>query len=254
MTRATVPGHVNEPDFLTESGVPVPAVSVQQMREIDRIAVARRAPNLYQMMENAGRAVARLVIANLGPDWTQVPVSVYAGAGGNGGGGIVAARNLANWGGDVALILSRDLAPGTVPAEQLDVYLETPGRLETELSSEAVLVVDALIGYGLSDAPTGVVADMIEAIRAVSGHVLSLDIPSGIHGDTGGAPGVAVRPDQTLTLALPKTGLARSAVGELWLADIGIPAGTFRRAGVEAPAHIFEEGPLIPLVRRTSQP
>ena len=112
----------------------------------------------------------------------------------------------------------------------------------------ARILVDAL------DAPTGVVADMIEAIRAVSGHVLSLDIPSGIHGDTGEAPGVAVRPDQTLTLALPKTGLMRSSFGELWLADLGIPAGSLRRAGVEVTGHIFEDGPLIPLVRRPSQP
>jgi NAD(P)H-hydrate epimerase len=224
------------------------------MREIDRIAVARGVPNLYQMMENAGRAMARLVVGNLGRDWRQIPVSVHAGWGGNGGGGIVAARNLANWGGDVALILSGDLAPGSVPAEQLGVYLETPGRLQTEISSEAGLVVDALIGYGLRDAPTGVIADMIEAIRAVRGHVLSLDIPSGIHGDTGEAPGVAVRPDQTLTLALPKTGLGKADVGELWLADLGIPAGTLRRAGVEVPAHLFEDGPLIRLVRRSSQP
>jgi NAD(P)H-hydrate epimerase len=223
------------------------------MREIDRIAIARRTPNLYQMMENAGRALACLVIGNLGRNWRQIPVSVYAGSGGNGGGGIVAARTLANWGGDVALILSRDLT-GHYSRRATQDLSRDPGSLRKE--------------QHLRGRARGRRSHWLRAHRRAEGGdrrhdrcdtwrqrpcPLSLDIPSGVDGDTGEAPGAAVRPDQTLTLALPKIGLAKFDVRELWLADLGIPAGTFRRAGVEPPPHIFEDGPLVRLLRGPSQ-
>ena len=59
-----------------------------------------------------------------------------------------------------------------------------------------------------------------------------LDVQSGIDGDTGAAPGLAIRPAATVTLALPKTGLAFTDTGDLVLADIGIPKEVFRRAGI----------------------
>jgi NAD(P)H-hydrate epimerase len=62
--------------------------------------------------------------------------------------------------------------------------------------------------------------------------VVALDVPSGLDATTGAAPGEVVRADITMTLALPKTGLHAPMVGALELADLGIPAATFRRAGV----------------------
>jgi len=81
-------------EFVTETGVLVPAVSSTEMLEIDRIAVDDTGPNLFQMMENAGRNLASLAVECLQGKWKRARVLVLAGPGGNGGGGICAARHL----------------------------------------------------------------------------------------------------------------------------------------------------------------
>jgi len=73
------------------------------MMEIDRIAMQETGPNLYQMMENAGRNLCTLTIEKLGRNWNKAKILVLAGTGGNGGGGICAARHLANRGADVTV-------------------------------------------------------------------------------------------------------------------------------------------------------
>ena len=238
--------------FQTDTGISVPSLTVGQMREVDRIAVDHRTPNLYQMMENAGRTLAEVVTARLGNDWTDIPISVLVGPGSNGAGGTVAARHLANRGGVVSLIMSREPAPDTILDRQLDIYVETGGLVADSLTDDSGLVVDALIGYGLDGEPRGVIDEMIASINESDVSVVSLDIPSGVDGDTGSAPGRAVVTDLTLTLALPKPGLGAARCGDIWLADLGIPLGVFKRAGVEVPPRIFENGPLVHLNRRLS--
>ena len=115
-------------DFITEDGVAVPAVTASQMREIDRIAIEETGPNLFQMMENAGRNLALQTIHLLGEGWRNASVVVLAGGGGNGGGGICAARHLANRDIDVALVLSEPDRLGDVPAFQRKVFRSTRGR------------------------------------------------------------------------------------------------------------------------------
>ena len=117
----------------------------------------------------------------------------------------------------------------------------------------AELIIDALIGYSLRSAPVGLTAEMIEAANAADAAVLALDMPSGIDADTGDVRASAIRADATLTLALPKSGLvedaARPYVGELYLADIGVPAELYRRAplciGLGA---LFARGDVVRLV------
>ena len=87
---------------------------------------------------------------------------------------------------------------------------------------QADIVIDALIGYSLRGAPKGRTAELISFANQNAARVLSLDLPSGMNATTGEAPGVVIRPERTLTLALPKAGL-RNLDGELYLADIGIP-------------------------------
>ncbi len=94
------------------------------------------------------------------------------------------------------------------------------------------LVVDALVGYGLTSAPRGSAAEMIAWTNACSAPTVALDIPSGASAVTGGAPGVVVHPTATLTLALPKTGLASVSTGTLFLADLGIPEKVYRDLGL----------------------
>ena len=70
--------------FHTLSGLQEPAVTAAQMREVDRIATTQVGPNLYQMMENAGRNLASLCAELLGDEWPAAPILVLAGTGGNG--------------------------------------------------------------------------------------------------------------------------------------------------------------------------
>ncbi len=222
--------------FVTEGGIEIPAVTASQMREIDRIAVEETGPNLWQMMENAGRNLAMLAIDLLGDGWQRAEILMLAGAGGNGGGGICAARHLANHGARVRLCLAEPDRLDEVPAHQRKIFQATAGREVDRAalsSTRPDLLIDALIGYGLTSAPRGPVAELIAGANASGAPILALDLPSGLDATTGAAPGVVVHAEWTLTLALPKTGLRPERTGALLLADLGIPAGVYRRLGLQ---------------------
>ncbi|WP_396611024.1 NAD(P)H-hydrate epimerase [Haloferax sp. S1W] len=216
------------PQFETDDGRVVTAVTAAEMQAVDRVAVDEVGLALLQMMEHAGRNLAEVAReAAVGGR-----IVVLAGDGGNGGGGICAARHLANGGAEVTVVLDRDADDLTgAAARQHRILGATDATVITAASSEpyirnADVVVDSLVGYGLSGALRGAAAMLVEAAEGAS-HVVSLDVPSGIDATTGEAPGTAVEPDTTLTLALPKTGLAEATVGDLLLADIGIPRGAY---------------------------
>ena len=236
--------------FATDRGVTVPAITTDQMREIDRVAIDDVGPNLYQMMENAGRSLALAAVELLGPTWWSQPVLVLAGTGGNGGGGICAARHLANRGADVAVVITDPERLAPVSAAQLTLFRATAGR-ETAVDDlgrfARGLIIDAVIGYSLSGAPRGVARTLIQWVDGQSAPVLSLDVPSGLDATTGEAPGAVVSATHTMTLALPKTGLDAPEVTDLSLADLGIPAEVFRRVGVAVPQEVFGDRYRVPL-------
>ncbi|MFV1962264.1 MAG: NAD(P)H-hydrate epimerase [Acidimicrobiia bacterium] len=236
--------------FATSAGIEVPAVTADQMREVDRIAIEETGPNLYQMMENAGRNLAAMTIRFLGPDWRVDKIVVLVGTGGNGGGGICGARHLANRGGEVMVVVSDETRLGEVPAQQLATYRGSNGRVlgPGELGDIGhSLIIDAVIGYSLSGSPRGAALHMIEWAKNEETPVMSLDVPSGIDSTTGEAPGKHVIASLTMTLALPKTGLDVAAVGDLWLADIGIPGETYRRAGLQVSTALFGDEFIVPI-------
>jgi NAD(P)H-hydrate epimerase len=222
--------------FRTEEGVVVPAVTADEMREVDRIAVEEFGLTILQMMENAGRALAQHALEMLGGEKGQV--TILAGAGGNGGGGLCCARHLHNRGLGVSVLLDgEESSLGPAAFNQLRI-LKAAGIEPVQLAearaflSISSLVVDALIGYGLRGAAAGVAAQLIDQCNESAERVLSLDIPSGLNATTGERNGSAVRPHRTLTLALPKTGL-HAVAGDLYLADIGIPPEVFHRIGLQ---------------------
>ena len=228
----------------------VPYVSADQMREVDRLAVDEFGITLFQMMENAGRALARLARERfLAGDARGKRVLVLAGPGGNGGGGLVCARNLHNWGADVRVLVTT-AAEGMrdVPRQQLRLLdaigVSTVVATEAAQLPEADIIVDALIGYSLRGAPSGAVAALVRAANRHRAPTLALDVPTGVDATTGEVAGDAIRADATLTLALPKTGLRTAAaeeyVGELYLADISIPAELYAR-----PSLGIQVGPLF---------
>ncbi len=238
--------------FFTDTGVEVPAVTAEQMREVDRIASEETGPNLFQMMENAGRNLALLAMAVLGEKWTASRIVVLAGSGGNGGGGICAARHLANRGIDVKLCLAEPDHLEEAPAFQRKIFRSTHGR-EIDaafLSAEPVdLILDGLIGYGLRSAPRSPVAELIRWSNGTGAPILALDVPSGLNSTTGHRPGDYIQPRWTMTLALPKTGLLPESTGQLFLADIGIPEQTYRRLGLSY-VNPFAKGFWVPLICR----
>jgi len=228
--------------YVTSSGLVAPAVSTEQMRKVDQVAIDDVGLHLEQMMENAGRNLAELCMVSLGDGWHQQLIVVAAGTGGNGGGGICAARHLVNHGGTVAVVVSEPSRIRGVPANQLALYRAAGGHLvdAAQVSSlKPALVADAVVGYSLAGAPRGVAAALIEWINGCSAPVISLDVPSGIDATTGTAPGVCVSASTTMTLALPKQGLDGPDVGDLFLADIGIPREVYQRVGIDIPDRLF---------------
>ncbi len=225
----------------------LPTLSAAQMLEVDRIVVDELGIDMVQMMEAAGRALARVARDRfLAGDSRGKSVSVLAGSGGNGGGALVCARNLLNWGAEVHCALVRPVGHyGGVPAHQAKILGHMGHRLDeahSDMPSKEVdLVVDGLIGYSLAGAPHGRLATLIRWANQAGAPVLSLDVPSGVDPTTGQVHDPAVRATATVTLALPKQGLAKRAargnVGELYLADIGVPPSVYQQLGlaIESP-------------------
>ena len=222
-------------------GLVLPAITTAQMAEVDRLMIEEYGILLIQMMENAGRGLAEQARRMLGGDLTNRVIVVLCGTGNNGGGGMVAARHLYNRGAQVQAKLVGDSAHlKDTPAHQWRI-LNTLGVTDdvTPALGVADLIIDAMIGYGLTGNPRGQVAEWIEQVNFAQRQVLALDTPSGLDTTTG-IPGTpCIRATATLTLALPKVGLltagARPFVGELYLADISVPPSLYRRLDVHVP-------------------
>ena len=218
------------------------AVSSDQMRELDRRAQQEFGIPELILMEHAGTAAAREARRMVLPaPRSSGRILVLAGGGANGGDGLVAARHLSNWGLLVEVVLLSD--PDRLRGASL-INLEILRRMEIPLSPVSTvdewnawihrkagnrwgLIVDALLGTGL----TGPVREPFRtAIRWINRKripVVSVDLPSGLNADTGAACGEAVRASVTVTCGLPKVGLRRAQglllSGRVKVADISLP-------------------------------
>jgi NAD(P)H-hydrate epimerase len=221
---------------------PLPALTTAQMVEVDRAMIEDYHIELIQMMENAGRNLAHLArLRFLEGSPPGKRVAVLAGTGGNGGGALVAARRLHNWGAAVNVFITKPAPAFTpIPAHQLDSVqrLGAPVGLPEDLPTAPPfdLILDGVIGYSLRGAPHGGASTLINWANSQSVPILALDAPSGLDAGTGRAYHPAIRAAATLTLALPKQGvlLADTAgyVGELYLADIGVPPALYAGLGL----------------------
>lgn len=231
------------------------ALTTAQMIEVDQAMVDDLHIELIQMMENAGRHLADLARSRfLDGDPRGKEVVVLAGTGGNGGGALVAARRLHCWGANVRVVVTASDQKFTpVPAHQLDIVnrMGIPVARPPALAGmTADLILDGVIGYSINGAPRGEAAELIRWSRDQMAPVLSLDVPSGFEPDSGVSHDPAVRATATLTLALPKVGLlapeAADHVGELYLADIGVPASLYAGPGLNlAIEPIFARSEII---------
>ena len=220
-------------------------ISVKGIREAEAITFAQRNLPSFTAMCRAGAAVARRAtrIATLAGIRQVV---VLCGPGNNGGDGLIAATCLKQDGFDVSCVLT--CVPVRLKGDAARAWKEwaaLEGRTvvlpEGESWQESVwadpavaprkaLLVDALLGIGAHGVPVGAVAAAIHWANgtAASCPVLSIDVPSGLDADSGVAPGEAIRADATVTFSRPKVGFANPAarvyLGDLTVADIGIPA------------------------------
>jgi NAD(P)H-hydrate epimerase len=228
----------------------IASITTRQMIEVDRLMVEEYGIQLIQMMENAGRNLAEMSRRLLGGEVSNKRIAVLCGAGNNGGGGMVAARHLSNWGADIELkMLPHDGPLKDVPAHQFQI-LNTMGILNKKAINldEVDLVIDALIGYGLTGDPRGASAEWIRRINEANRPILALDTPSGLDTTTGSPGNPCIRATATMILALPKTGLmtpeASEYVGDLYLADISVPPDLYARLGIEVP-RLFAHGTIL---------
>ena len=233
-------------------------VTAGEMAAIDHAAISRGIPSLT-LMERAGKESARVIIAwwrgvtaaKTGPirrrpaTGARPPrgrVIVLAGPGNNGGDGFVCARHLKAAGFTVRILvaaeersLSEDAATNHAICERErmpvtflpDPRAWGPASEAAFAAHEAMFLVDALLGTGSKGPPRGAVAAAIEMAGQSEKSIASIDIPSGLDPSTGYREQPAVRADLTVTLALPKRGLAlepgRSSAGLIEIVDIGIP-------------------------------
>ncbi|MEP6883875.1 MAG: NAD(P)H-hydrate dehydratase [Gammaproteobacteria bacterium] len=212
--------------------LPCALLSVAQMTEADRAAIAFGAP-APMLMQNAGNAVAQEIIRR----WSPRPVTVLCGPGNNGGDGFVVAIALAqagwpvrvallgaveNLGGDARLYAMR-WAGGTEPV--------SPAAVDG-----AGLVVDALFGSGLSRRLDAQVTETLAAAAHRELPMVAVDIPSGVLGDSGESLG-ASRAVCTITFARKKPGHVllpgRDLCGEIVVADIGFPARVLESIAID---------------------
>ncbi len=233
----------------------IPYLTVDQMRLVDQLMTGKYKVSLLQMMENAGRNLALIAKRNFFKNNCEAKsVFVMAGPGGNGGGAMVAARNLSNWGANVDVVIVKEKVKYDGAAGQQLQILDKMGldfcyKCEFE-SRKYDLVIDGLIGYSIQGTPKGISKDLINWANSQPFPVLSLDVPSGMDATTGKIYEPCIRAYATLTLALPKTGfqLRRSKfyTGELFLCDISVPLNLYEELGIEMPEKpIFSEDEIV---------
>jgi len=209
-------------------------------------------------MENAGRNLARLAVDRFLSNMHHLPkVVILAGTGGNGGGALVCARHIHNLFYDVIVILTNDIsAYKLTTALQLDILMNMGVEIirynEINESSTPDLIIDGIFGYNLKGDPRGESKLIIDWTNGTDLPILSLDVPSGLELSSGKIGNPVIKATATMTLALPKLGLQKreysSVIGELYLANIGVPPELYKRINPPvAVKNIFKTADIIRL-------
>lgn len=206
--------------------LPYSLFSAEQSRELDRIAIEKRGIPGLTLMERAGQAAFEVLSQN----WPKAGrILVLCGSGNNGGDGYILARlaHAAGMGVTVVAIAeakSQDALAAKQLTEDSGVRISD---YQDALCQSSDIIVDGLLGTGLQRDVTGVWRQVIETVNTAQKPVLALDIPSGLHSDSGSVLGVAVKARVTVTFISLKLGLftgrARAHVGKIEFADLAVP-------------------------------
>ncbi|MBT8086866.1 MAG: NAD(P)H-hydrate dehydratase [Gammaproteobacteria bacterium] len=208
--------------------LPASVYSVASVREIDRTAIEDHAIPGYTLMSRAGAAALQAARQRFP---AAMRWQVVCGAGNNAGDGYVVARLAAADGLDVSVLTLAD--PGSLRGDAATAYGEFVAAggaaipWAGKLDAESDLIVDAVLGSGLERDVGGDFAAAVAAINEQSAPVMAVDIPTGLHGDTGQPMGMAVTAELTVTFVGLKSGLflgsAPDYCGELVFAGLDIP-------------------------------
>lgn len=239
--------------------------NAEQMRNIDRRATEEYGIPGVVLMENAALQVVA-VLERRYPALSRQRVAIVAGRGNNGGDGFAVARHLLNRGvavhlyvladperigGDAKINLDAAIAAG-VPRTILSEAAQLDA-LARDLQ-HADLIIDALLGTGISSAVREFFALAIQHINAAPAPVIAVDLPSGLQTDSGRILGEHVHADLTVTFALPKLGVvlypSAEAIGELIVADISIPRAAIEAEGISI--ELLEEAEMRATIPRRS--
>lgn len=212
-----------------------PLFGIDQTRRIEVLAAANLPP--HTLMQRAGLAVARLALA-IAPHAQRI--WIVCGPGNNGGDGLEAAIHLHHWGKQPVVTWlgsAQQAPPDTAAAYQR--LLSVGITIEASPQGDVDLCIDGLLGIGgqLRE-PVGQMADWIGQINACGVPVLSVDIPTGLHADTGQSTTLHVQASHTLSLLTLKPGLftanGRDVTGTLWLDKLGLPPDVLTNAAPTA--------------------
>jgi hydroxyethylthiazole kinase-like uncharacterized protein yjeF len=206
----------------------VPLFTASQVRELDRLAIEEAGIPGYALMSRAGEAAWQLVNSRWPPAQSM---AVFCGTGNNGGDGFVVARLALEAGWKVKVLQLGDAGGIKGDAGKARAaYIASGGRIEpyTPAAAPAAdVLVDAMLGTGLERPLEGDWRDAVEAINLSPVPVLSVDIPTGLHADTGAVLGVTVRADGTITFIGRKRGLFTGQgpdyAGEVSFHGLGVP-------------------------------
>ncbi len=208
--------------------------NVNEMRNLDRRAIEEYGITQEILMENAGQAAYFTILKEFGIK--NKNFVTFCGAGHNGGDGLVVTRKIYSNGGKVTVFILGDRSKFQGAAKQnFDIVsklqIEVIDLQDVSLALETInksdAIIDAIFGTGLDREVKGKYEDVINMINASRKTVFSVDIPSGIHGDTGQVMGTAVKADYTTTFGLPKLGNLLypgfDYVGKLYVTHISFP-------------------------------
>jgi len=207
---------------------------VEEMRNLDRTAVEDFSLAEELLMENAGMAAYHVIMKESGIQGKRFVL--ICGTGNNGGDGLVIARKIHSMNGEAVVYIlgNEDKFRGTskknfeiVSRLQLTIrHVESMDSLRKELA-HCDAIVDAIFGTGLTRNVEGMYSDVIQMINRSGKKVFSIDIPSGINGDTGKIMGAAVKADFTITFGIPKIGNilypGYGHCGKLYVSHISFP-------------------------------
>ena len=196
-------------------------LSIKDIKKLE-VREFKRRGNSFSLMKNAGTAVAKVILKSI----KKQPIIVVCGPGNNGGDGFILAEYLRKKGYEVDVFcLQKKYYKGDALKALNQLQIKSKSILDLKIKKKSV-IIDCLFGTGISRKVSGFLRKVIFKINKSKQKTISIDIPSGVHGDTGKVFGCAIKANETLALHAKKIGHTlypgKTYCGKIIVVDIGI--------------------------------